>query len=326
MEALKSRPYRSIGDLERVIELLYTCRAVEAIDVWPPVYELRRHLRSTDSPGAADTRVWERREGAIAAFATIWDDTRLIACIHPQAHCDALSQEILLWGQVRAREHGLIHGERAGLFVPIRADDHRSGALLERHGFVPEDWSLQRMVRPLHEPVPSPVVPAGYTLRRVASAQELAAAMALHQEVFVAGPAIVRDRLALQQSTDVLVRDLVAIAPDGAFAAFCRCSSSRAGSAPPWRREGWVELLGTRRGYAGRGLGRVVLLAGLQQLVDAGAGIAFLGASNWNVAAQRLFAAVGFELLHHVRWYAWEEGERIHAAWTYRTSSRSMIC
>jgi hypothetical protein len=140
MKALKSRLYLSIGDLERVIELLCTSRAVEAIDVWPPVYELRRHLRSTDSPGAADTRVCESREGAVAAFATIWDDTPLIACIHPQVHCDALSQEILLWGLALTRELGLIHGERAGLFVPIRVDDHRSGALLERHGFVPEGW------------------------------------------------------------------------------------------------------------------------------------------------------------------------------------------
>lgn len=308
MEAVINRPYAGASDLERVIDLLETCRAVEAIDPWPPVYEVRQHLRATGGSRSADTRIWESRTGALAAFATIWDGVALVSCVHPYAQCDDLAQQILGWGLEQARNLGRICGERATLFVPICADDLNGGALLERHGFMPEDWSLLRMARRLDEPVPPPGVPAGFILRPVASEQELAAAVAMHQEVFIAGSTIVRDRLALIHAAgDVLALDLVAVAPDGALAAFCLCSSSRADGGHPGRRTGWIDLLGTRPAYRRHGLGRAILLAGLHQLKDRGAEIALLGTTSWNSVAQRLFASVGFQLLHHVRWYAWEE-------------------
>ena len=52
-----------------------------------------------------------------------------------------------------------------------------------------------------------------------------------------------------------------------------------------------------------------MLLAGLQQLKDFGADRALLGTASWNIAAQQLFAATAFRLLHQIRWYAWAEDE-----------------
>jgi len=211
----------------------------------------------------------------------------------------------------RARERARHCGERATLFVPICADDRASGTLLERHGFVLEDWSILRMARPLDEPLPPSTAPSGFTLRLVANEQELAAAVGMHQEISGAGPSIVHDRLALlHEAVDVVVLDLVAVAPDGELAAFCLCSTSRQGGVQHTSHEGWVELLGTRPAYRRRGLGRAILLAGLQHLSDHGPDVALLGTTSWNVAAQRLFASVGFRLAHQICWYAWEDAEQ----------------
>lgn len=314
MEALTNRPWAGMSDLDRVIDLLRTCRAVEAIDRWPPLYEVRHHLRTIAADHPADTRLWEHRDGALVAFATIWDGAMLLSCMHPHVQCDDLAQQIFVWGMARARERARHCGERAMLFVPICADDRVSELLLERHGFVLQDWSILRMERSLHEPLPPSNTPAGFTLRPVANEQELAAALAMHQEIAGAGPAIVRDRLTLlHESPDVVAPDVVAVAPDGVLAAFCLCSIGCQGGMHHTSYEGWVELLGTRPAYRQRGLGRAMVLAGLQQLRDHGADAALLGTTSWNVAAQRLFASVGFRLVRQICWYAWEDAEQRQA-------------
>jgi ribosomal protein S18 acetylase RimI-like enzyme len=306
METLLSRPYAGEADLQPATGLILKCRAVESIDPWPPIDDLRQHLRAAGRDRSADVRIWERHTGELAAIATIWDGMSLIFCIHPEALSEDLTAEILGWGLARARELARRRGEQAALFVPICAGDRQAAALLERHGFAPEDWELLRMIRSLAEPIAAPRFPEGFTLRPISSAHELAAATEIYQEVFVAGASIVRDRLALARSSDhIQAIDLVAVAPDGAFAAFCLCTAGAGETARPGRREGWIDLVGTRPAYRRLGLGRAVLLAGLQQLAAFGADQALLGTASWNVAAQRLFASVGFRLLHQVRWYAW---------------------
>jgi len=307
MVTLTSRPYAGAADLRPLIDLLLTCRAAESIDPWPPLYELRHYLQPGGPQLAADTRLWEDRAGQLRACATIWDGEILVFGIHPQAQSDDLAAQVFSWGVARARELGHLRGERPALFVPLRADDASGCALLERQGFTPEEWSILRMRRPLDAPLADAQAPDGFVLRPVAGERELAAALAMHQEVFVKAAVTARDRLALiRAADDITTLDIVAVAPDGAFAAFCLCSAGRA-AGRPGRGEGWIDLLGTRPAFRGRGLGRAILLSGLQQLKACGADVALLGTTSWNVAAQWLFASVGFQIMHQVRWYAWQE-------------------
>jgi ribosomal protein S18 acetylase RimI-like enzyme len=159
------------------------------------------------------------------------------------------------------------------------------------------------MVRPLDESLPLSNAPDGFTLRPVTNGQELVVDFGLHQEIFVVVPPIVGDRLTLlHESPDVVALDLVAVAPDGL------------GGLPPvlngcqgvHHRPTRVELLGTRPAYRQRGLGRAMVLAGLQQLRAQGQ-MPLLGTTSWNGAAQRLFASVGFRLVRQISQYAWED-------------------
>ncbi|NET38169.1 MAG: GNAT family N-acetyltransferase [Cyanothece sp. SIO1E1] len=64
-------------------------------------------------------------------------------------------------------------------------------------------------------------------------------------------------------------------------------------------REGWINLLGTRRGFRRQGLGRAMLVVGLRCLQAVGLETARLDvdAKNPNGALQ-LYESVGFRVLH----------------------------
>lgn len=91
----------------------------------------------------------------------------------------------------------------------------------------------------------------------------------------------------------------MAIAPNGTFAAFATCGISEKTNARTGRQEGWVNSLGTRRGFRHRDLGRAILLTGMQALKDNGMTTALLGVDVENQnQARALYESVGFEWVH----------------------------
>jgi ribosomal protein S18 acetylase RimI-like enzyme len=100
----------------------------------------------------------------------------------------------------------------------------------------------------------------------------------------------------LQHPNYLPERDLVALAPDGTFAAFCFCDINTADNERNARNDGWIATLGTRRGYRKIGLGRAMLLAGMHRLKADGVAIAKLGVDAENpTGALGLYESVGFE-------------------------------
>lgn len=305
MMTLTSRPYAGTTDLEPLIDLLLLCRTSADLDPWPPIREIRRHLGNTTPAALADTHLWQDSSGAVLAFATLWDGEILICCAHPRAQSDDQLEEMLVWGQARAQQHAARYGELAMLCVPLR-EHARDGEMLERRGFELEAWSTLRMARSLHTPIPAPALPEGFCIRHLAGEHELAAIVALHQAAFTTTSAG-DERLALMR--DPAYRpdlDLVAVAPDGTFAAFCICSISAEEDRHHDYQEGWVELIGTHPRFRRRGLGQALLLTGLQRLRLHGVDTALLGTTSWNTAAQQLYEMNGFHTIYQLRWYVWE--------------------
>jgi mycothiol synthase len=93
--------------------------------------------------------------------------------------------------------------------------------------------------------------------------------------------------------------ELLAIAPDGSYAAFCYCEINFEDNAQRGCREGWIGVLGTRREFRRQGLGRAMLLAGLQKLRLEGMEVAKLGVDTENVnLAVGLYESVGFRRVY----------------------------
>lgn len=83
----------------------------------------------------------------------------------------------------------------------------------------------------------------------------------------------------------------------GEIAGFCICAIFDYENKITGRQEGWIALLGTRRAWRGKGLGRALLLHGLHSLKGAGMETAVLGVDTESLTgADRLYKSVGFYL------------------------------
>jgi ribosomal protein S18 acetylase RimI-like enzyme len=83
----------------------------------------------------------------------------------------------------------------------------------------------------------------------------------------------------------------------GKLAGFCLCGIIVEENEAFGRKEGWIETLGTIRGWRGKGLGRALLLQGLRSLKSDGMDRGALGVDSENpTGATQLYESVGFRV------------------------------
>jgi mycothiol synthase len=89
--------------------------------------------------------------------------------------------------------------------------------------------------------------------------------------------------------------DLVAVGSDRAFVTWFLPNFSPSQNERNGRKEGWIEFLGTRRGFRKMGLGRAMLRSGLHQLKKMGLETARMCVDTENPSnALNLYESVGF--------------------------------
>ncbi|GIV82873.1 MAG: hypothetical protein KatS3mg051_2227 [Anaerolineae bacterium] len=303
MKPPASRPYRHSRDLDVVIDLILACRTGERIDPWPPVHEIRARLGTEDG-----ARLWVDEGDRPVAFAMIWEGSVFLYFALPHAGDETLEAQAITWAMAWARASAEQHGERVVLCVPVCNDDPYRAAMLARIGLRRGEWHMIRMRRLLHLPIIDPSIPPGFVLRPAAGESEAPALVDLHHVAFATASETVGERLNWMRSPAYDSRlDLVAVAPNGALAAFCRCSVCveehvRLGSA-----SAWVDLIGVHPVYRRQGLGRALLLLALQNMRDMGLNQALLSVGSWNSTAQHLFESCGFVTIGRVFWHVYDE-------------------
>lgn len=291
------------GELEAALALVCACRTAEHATPWPPLSELRSTLTALPS-GTAHAQLWEDAQGTLIAVALLWDESVLVSAVHPDVCTEPLELELLRWGWSTATNEAHRRGERACLFVPVSSQDHGRIALLEREGFVADEWRTLQMSRPLGLPIAEPLVPDGFIVRPAGPKDTAAALLTLHNEIFVGLPKTRSERRALRQaSTYRPALDLVAVAPDRRLAAYCFGSVSPDDGRGPSAPAGWIERIGVRADFRRRGLGRAILLQALRTMRTEGLDCALLTTGASNTAARRLFAECGFHTTCEIGWY-----------------------
>lgn len=306
MQTLETRPYAGEGDLAPITDFLNLCETYDKLDEGISVDELRDEFSSPTFDTARDMRVWEH-DNQMVGFAQLWlpatgdvVDGYLWFKVHPEHRDSTLDAEIIAWGEARMREVSRDRGVRVQLRSGTRTDQAERLAVLEQHGFVLNRYFL-RMARSLHEPMPEPQLPPGFTIRPINGTGEAAAWIDMFNLSFIDHwnhhDKTVDERLHWMREAQYNgERDLVAVAPDGTLAAFAFCGIYEEENKRTGRNEGWVNLLGTRRGYRNIGLGRAILLAGMQRLKADGADAAVLGVDAASLTgATRLYESVGFK-------------------------------
>jgi mycothiol synthase len=320
--AYKARPYAGDADLKAICDLINLCNQVDNLEDEPYATEedLRLWLHSPEMDRERNVRLWEDEHGQLVGLVVLQVhpprtqggqgqagagvvDVRMYLRTHPQARHGDLDGQMIEWAIDRAKQGSSEYGLPARLGTELHLDSPRYVAyrqpLLERYGFRPVRYFF-KMARDLSEPLPEPQFPQGFTLTHSRGAEDAARWVEMFNESFVDHwnfhPATVEEHLHwLSSSKYDPARDLIAIAPDGTFAAFCFCWIDPDDNAHNNRNEGWIDILGTRRGFRRIGLGRAMLLAGMHKLKEDGAGVAVLGVDAENPSgALGLYESVGF--------------------------------
>ena len=302
------RPYAGEADLPAIAELLNACEAVDRVDIGTSVDELRQEFAHPHLDAAHNICLWQKNDGTLIGFGALSivqpSETHsgfLNFHVHPIARNSDIEAQIFAWAEQQLRAIG--GSTPLELQAVSRTDQGDRPRLLERHGFTAARYFFQ-MARSLAEPIPTPQLPAGFTLRHVEGEQDAADWVALFNESFIDHwnhhPMTVERFHYHNQDPDYdPALDLVAIAADGTFAAFCTGCIYPNDNQRSGRNEGWIVVLGSRRGFRRLGLGRAMLLSCLQQLKSIGAETALLSVDSDNPSkALRLYESVRFSQLH----------------------------
>ncbi|MBA3717801.1 MAG: GNAT family N-acetyltransferase, partial [Actinobacteria bacterium] len=228
---------------------------------------------------------------------------------------DAGGEGKLLWADVRAgRETAtplldFVEGRArelgsAGARIKIWSTeaDEEWRAFLESHGYEVDGYSF-RMWTDLTEEMPAPDWPDGIAVRTYRRNEDERAVYDMHQEAFSEEPDFSRDPVddwrqwSYREPFD---SELWFLAMDGEeIAGIALCRPERGGD----RTVGWVNILGVRKPWRGRGLGTALLQHAFRDFQARGKVRVGLGVDGRNPSAVRLYERAGMTPEQTFVWY-----------------------
>ncbi len=284
------RVYRNGNDLQLMLDLSIRVRPEEFKHDYPNKADLEEDLASREI--RARTRLWFD-EDRLIAWAYVDDFQNLRWEVEGQYN-NKLGYDIVEWGVKCAHE---IPGVST-LDASCSEEYAERIEFLEKYGFKRTEKITIHMERDLLQLIPRPKIPKGFAIRAVAGTEEAEKIASLHRAAFGTEYMTTENRLAIMNTSayDPSL-DLVAIAPDGTFAAYCTCSVSLE------KRMGSTDPVATHPHYQRLGLARALLLSGFRLLKERGMQKAVLGTSVDNVAMQRTAESVGFYIAYKTLWF-----------------------
>jgi len=297
---ISQRPLAGAQDFQRISDLVQAFPAENT-----HVVDLPYRLSTPSARDEKNLRLWEDKQGKLLGFAitqTPW--LTLDYALHPVAREQGLEERILAWGLERWPHLMAERGWRYSLFVEARENWTERIALLERLGFVLDDWHTLHLGQPLAHTLPPPVVPEGFSIRPLAGAAEAQACAALHRAAF--GTKNMTDdwrRCVLTMPQYLPALDLVAVDAAGVLAGFCLCWFSQRGYDTSGGPVGQIEPIGVLPDFQQRGLGRALVLEGLRRMQARGATTAYVDSDGENDASYALYESVGFRTAYTVLKY-----------------------
>ena len=291
-----SRPYQSEADYELLRRLLVDSLAHNGLPVYATIGNLDWWRVAEDNPRSIyQSQLWFEGDRLIAFAWPIEGQVDIV--VHPDY--PALHDVALAWSESHFRAESATGAATSWEAWAFTGDAARIAAL-ERRGYRRTEHGLVLYTQPVPDLAPAPALPEGYTLRAVQNADEaeieqrVAVQRAAFESTWMTAERHARVRHSPTYRPEL---DIVAVAPDGEFAAFALLWLDEV------NRLGVFEPLGVAVAYQRLGLGRAVMAEGLRRLAALGARVACVETGLDNHAARRLYEATGFTVLDID--YAW---------------------
>jgi len=294
-----SRPYQGEHDLRQMLDLLMEARSRS--DDWRywhvgelawTFFMVACHLNP-----AQHIRLWHDGGGRLLGYALLGEDSFFDWQVLPEYEWGGIEAEALAWAEtllaaLRQRDAEPWSGP---IVVAARQDNPRRRAFLEQHGFRhgADDRAEVNLLRSLAGSIPTPAVPAGCLVRAITGAENIADRAAIQYDVWypwsVANVSAEDYTRFMQLPCYEPDLDVVAIAPDGAIAAYVN------GWIDPLNRVGDLGPVGARPAYRRQGLTRAVLLECMRRMQARGMDRVCVSTGETNTPARRLYESVGFQ-------------------------------
>lgn len=208
--------------------------------------------------------------------------------IHPDH--TSVAREIVLWMRSRVKEMKRDDGEEVNMNFVVDEDDEEFIHLLSDMGFQKGEIEGDKQVRPIDSPVPAYSLPEGYTIRNAVIEKDFRKYREVQMAVFPHIVSMSRELLQLYSTASFYHEDLdiVAVDPDGEFAAFCTARID------PLSKIAELEPVGTHPDHRKRGLAKAVICESLKRLEKyKPSAVVILGAAPTD-GARRLYESMGF--------------------------------
>jgi mycothiol synthase len=286
---LRSRPYRGEGDLEQISALLAAAWSSYGPQTYFHVGDIHWRMRTTSWTDRL--RVWEDATDRLVAVTAFEPPNEFEFQVHPSHDGEEIRERILAWGEAEAQMAPNDRGPTAAASTWASERDTAWIELLLARGYQRDGSCCPHFLRPLDRPIQRSSSVDGFQVRSVVGEREVEPRVAVHREAFAPSSLTPERYLRLMRlpgyQPDL---DIVAAAPNGAFAAFSLCWLDEKS------RTGLLEPVGTHPDYRRLGLGRAVVLEGLRRLKAHGCECVLVVTGDNNVAALRLYESCGFEL------------------------------
>ncbi len=248
-----------------------------------------------------------------AEVMTIWEDDKGVAAwlmvgpyhkeydaqVRPDIRGNGFERDVLEYADDRIVELMHQHNiEGDWLCADACLDDTARARLLTELGWKLEGRSPYVLNRVKLADLAEPVLPEGYTIRAARGIDEAAALAEVHGASFGYECTPEQYRKVMESPGYAPEREFIIEAPDGTFAAFIVTWHDRL------NRTGLFEPVGTHKDYRRRGLGRTIVLYGMQQMAAEGMEFATVANYNSNEAARELYKACGFKPWHESDQYS----------------------
>jgi ribosomal protein S18 acetylase RimI-like enzyme len=242
-------------------------------------------------PAGELVHLWEQDGRPVALAICCRFDAAFDLFVAPEHRGGPLEREGLRFAhELTARLVRELQPPGPAVLSDVYSCDATRKALLAELGFREERQWDNVVERSLAEPIPEPLPPPGFVLRRATMADYAGLAEA-RSSAFGGGWTPEGFRDAVMRKPGYSPDDeLVAVAPDGRVAAFAVARLDAR------NRRGLFEPVGVHAAFRRRGLARALLLAGLRAMGERGMASAQLSYDATNLAAHHLYAGLGFRL------------------------------
>jgi len=254
-------------------------------------------------------RVWEQEDGQIIGFAFIHLNCyEFIFETKPCHYRSEIEVEIIEWVLEQFNRASTVDSYRHTFFMtsaPEFALERIS--LLKSFGFTRDEKYSVYLDYPLDSEIPAAAkLPKGFTIRRLKNADGTQAYIEAHHNAFLFDNLTEQWRRNVLQMPEYIPElDLVAVAPNGEFAAICLCWLEQKQSDTGTVKKGYIQTVGTQHKFQNMGIGQALFVTALHRLKMFGAQVAVGDTDADNTFALRLYESAGVRRLHKTYRYFW---------------------